>query len=276
MAEQSGALHVLDEVTSRESGLIVGHAGNTGVVLFDRPDRANAFDRAMLIALESAWTTLGRDPSIRCLVLGATSDRFFCAGRDLKEASDEGGLETTTMAGAPGTGFTSRIAGAPQPLVCAVDGKAVGGGLDFVLDADIVVAGQDALFIDPHVSVGYVSCRESLGLAARIGMGQAMYLSLMGRGASLGASRACELGLVQEVTHSGGALRRALEIAEVIGSNSPSAVQRTLETARFLTRASGYDLALQFGMEQLLRQRTHPDSLEGPRAFVEGRSPAWK
>ena len=159
-------------------------------------------------------------------------------------------------------------------MVTAVDGMVVGGGLHWVVEADIVVASEQATFRDTHVNVGFVGNRENLGVALKAGLGAALYLSLVGTTAILDARRGQELGLVQEVVPTGTALGRALELADTINRNSPSAMANELRTLWAFARMH-YDDAITFGWELLVKQQQHPDSVEGPRAFAEKRDAQW-
>jgi enoyl-CoA hydratase/carnithine racemase len=257
------------EDRERRDGVITGRIGHVGVVLLDRAEKANAFDRAMQAALAPALEGFDAAPEIRAITIGSTSRKHFSAGVDLNEATE---LDTPAPPGPPR--LTNRQLGVETPVVCAVEGAAVGGGLHFVLDAEIVVAGRDATFVDPHVSVGFVSGVESVGLAEKIGLGNAFYLALTGRTAALSAERAYQLGLVQEIVEAGQALARALELAAAIASNSPSAVRGTADTIRAYA-SSGYPAAIEYGLARVREQWLHPDSVEGPRAFRERRAPVW-
>jgi E-phenylitaconyl-CoA hydratase len=261
------------EGIERRDGLLLGRLGHVAVILFDRPDKGNSFDRAMSHALSRLWIDLDEDPEVRCVVVGATSRRFFSTGIDLSEvASDDSiGLDRPLRRSSR---LTARQNETWTPVVCAVEGLAVGGGLHFVVDADIVVCSDDARFMDTHVNVGFVGALENIGLAVKAGLGSALYLTLVGRDVKLDAKRAYELGLVQEVVANGSALSRSLELAQSIARNSPSAVSASLE-ALWALPTMGYSTALEHGWLLLRRQWGHPDALEGPRAFAEGREPEW-
>jgi enoyl-CoA hydratase/carnithine racemase len=207
------------------------------------------------------------------MVMGSTNERYFCTGIDLKEvaASGLGGGARRLR----GTGQTHRDVPVLKPMVTAVDGMVVGGGLHWVVEADIVVASEQATFRDTHVNVGFVGNRENLGVALKAGLGAALYLSLVGSSAILDARRGQELGLVQEVVPAGDALRRALELADIISSNSPSAMANELRTL-WAFSTMHYDDAVTFGAELMVKQQQHPDSIEGPRAFADKRTPDWQ
>jgi E-phenylitaconyl-CoA hydratase len=264
--------HGLERAERRNDAIVVARRAHTGVVLLDRPEVGNAHNRAMIRALSETWLEFDDDPDVRCMVMGSSNPRYFCTGIDLKEVAssrfgDGGRLR--------GTGQTHRDVPVLKPMVTAVDGMVVGGGLHWVVEADIVVASEQATFRDTHVNVGFVGNRENLGLALKAGLGAALYLSLVGSSAVLDARRGQELGLVQEVVPVGNALRRALELADTINRNSPSAMANELRTLWAMARLH-YDDAVTFGWELLVKQQQHPDSVEGPRAFAEKREPHWQ
>lgn len=271
--------HDLDQVERWEDAIVVARRNRTGVVLLDRPECGNAHNRAMMHALAKAWLHFGSDRDVRVIVMGATTDRNFCTGIDLKEvaaARGFGGLaELTGYGPVPGSGRTHRDASVRKPVVCAVEGRAIGGGLTWVAEADIVVAGQDARFRDTHVERGFVGNRENLDLALKVGLGTALYMSLIGGQVEIDAERAQGLGLVQEIVPTGQALGRAFELAELISRNSPTAMARQLEVLWNVTRMH-HEEAVDVGENLLLWQQQHPDSTEGAVAFAEKREPRWQ
>jgi enoyl-CoA hydratase/carnithine racemase len=159
-------------------------------------------------------------------------------------------------------------------VICAVNGTAAGGGLHFVADADIIVAGEHAQFLDTHVSVGMVGGVENVGLLARLPIGTVLRLTLQGRSFRLPARRAYELGMVDELCAPGDELAIALALAEEIGRNSPEAVRLSKQAVW-----GGVGLDHRAAAEQawtlVKAHRAHPDFTEGPKAFAEGRAPRW-
>jgi (E)-benzylidenesuccinyl-CoA hydratase len=253
-------------------GILVSRVGRVAVVLFDRPERGNACTRQMLDALPHLWRWLDGDPDVRAMVLGATGRQHFSTGIDVRQMAEGGFAQAPADAVVPV--LTSRQARATTPLVCAIEGLVVGGGLHFPVDADIVVASETARFFDCHVNIGQVAALETIGLAHKVGVSNALYLALVGRGVEFDATRAFQLGLVQEVVPTGRALARALELAQLIARNSPSAVQRSAEAIWGLTE-HGVEEALGRGWDLIRDQWAHPDSVEGPRAYTERRPPQW-
>jgi enoyl-CoA hydratase/carnithine racemase len=162
-----------------------------------------------------------------------------------------------------------------KPVICAVQGLCVGGGLHFVVDSDLVIASENAAFMDSHVNVGMVGALENLGLARRLPLGTALRMTLLGRHYRLSAARAHQLGLVDELVATPAAvLPAALEMAGAMLANSPQAMALSKQ-AVWGGLERGYREALESAWALLRRHWSHPDFREGPRAFVEKREPRW-
>ena len=159
--------------------------------------------------------------------------------------------------------------------MCAVNGLVVGAGLHFVVDADIIVASTNAVFLDSHVNVGMVGGPENVGLAKRLPLGTALRMTLQGRNYRLSAQRAYGLGLVDELTEPGDLLATAEQIAHDITLNSPHAVSLS-QQAIWSSLEMPYSHAVEYGFGLVKTQWHHPDFTEGFRAFAEKRPPNWK
>ncbi len=221
--------------------LIVERRGRVGWLIFNRPDAANAMDSVMLAELETAWRELDGDPGVRVIV-NTGRGRSFQSGLDMVElARNPAALKEqsrrTKRAELKLTAWQNDVG---KPVIAAVNGVCAGGGLHFVADADIVLATQDATFLDPHVSVGQVSAYETIGLARKMPFEAVMRMALLGRHERITARRAHQLGLVSELVDPPDLLDNAAQsLAERIAENSPAASRatkrtlwRTLETYR--------------------------------------------
>ena len=255
--------------------IVVGRKGHVALLLFDRPEALNAYNRAMVREIGKVWPELDADPEVRSIVVGSTTDKVFHCGIDVKEVAGTGYMNQEREDNVRSGALTSRDAGVWKPVVAAVEGRALGGGLHWVVESDIVVASETAFFQDSHVNVGMVGNRENLGFAVKAGMGAALYITLVGKDVIIDVERAYQLGLVQEIVPAGTALERAVELAEMIARNSPAAVSKSLEAMWGLTTMS-YEDAIARGWVLLREQQDHPDAAEGPLAFAEKRAPNWK
>lgn len=222
------------------TGLRVERRGPVGWLIFDRPQAGNAFDAAMLAALPAAWRELDADQDVAAIVVTGT-DTAFQTGLDLAAlARDPASLRDATRRTREGNPqLTGWHLGVTTPVITAVNGVCAGGGLHFVVDADIVIASTAATFLDPHVSVGQASAWEAIGLTRRIAASAAARLALLGRHERIDAARACELGLVSEVVAPADLEPAAQRLGEAMATADP-----TLLRARKVALWSALELGL--------------------------------
>jgi enoyl-CoA hydratase len=254
MADQHAVL------TERRDGVLL--------ITINRPEARNAVNRAVAEGIGSALDELDADDGLRIGVLTGAGTGF-CAGMDLKAfVSGE-----RPYAGDRGfAGITQR--GAQKPLIAAIEGFAVAGGLEVALGCDLVVAARGAKLGIPEVKRSLVAAGGALRqLPRRIPYGVAMELALTGD--PISAERGYELGLVNRLAEPGGAVDAALELAAAIAPNAPLAL-----------RASKAILQRQFGWSdgefwEKQGEISGPvfgseDAREGAIAFSEKRDPVWK
>jgi len=256
-------------------GLRYEKRGGVATITLDRPERGNALLPAMQPIVRAIWRDVNEDAAIRVAVVSAAGERHFCTGFDV--GSDESGDETV-FADRP---LADAVHWSPyqnrvwKPVLCAVNGLCVGGGLHFVVDADIVLASENAAFMDTHVNVGMVGALENIGLAKRLPLGAALRMTLLGRHYRMPARRAYELGLVDELVATPAGLPAAVDaMVQAILRNSPQAMLRSKQ-AVWGSLERGYGDALEHGWGLLRGHWKHPDFAEGSRAFAEKREPRW-
>ena len=244
------------------------------VIRLNRPSRGNALVPQMRDSVVDAWRRADSDDAVRVVVVTGTGSRHFCTGVDVGGVAATG--KTTTGDGpvAEEIVWSPLLAGVQKPVICAVNGLTAGGGLHFVADADIVVAGEHVDFLDTHVSVGMVGGVENVSLTRRLPIGTVMRMTLQGRSYRLSARRAYDLGLVDELCPPGEELATALGIAAEIAKNSPEALRLSKQA---VWESIGLDhlAAAEQAWDLVKGHRSHPDFLEGPRAFAESRAPEW-
>jgi enoyl-CoA hydratase/carnithine racemase len=257
-------------------GLRYERRGAVAWITLDRPERGNALTPAMQPVVRAIWSEVRDDPAIRVAVVTGAGERHFCTGFDV--GSDEGTSEESVFANRP---LPEAVHWSPlqnrvwKPVLCAVNGLCVGGGLHFVVDADIVIASENAAFLDAHVNVGMVGALENVGLAKRLPLGAALRMTLMGRHYRMPARRAHELGLVDELVATPADLAPlAAEMAAAIERNSPQAMALSKQ-AIWGSLERGYGAALEYAWALLRLHWSHPDFREGPRAFSARREPRW-
>jgi enoyl-CoA hydratase len=256
--------------------LIVERHGHVGWLIFNRPKALNAMNATMMGELEVAWRELDADPSVRVIV-NAGQGSAFQTGVDVvqiakdKEAMRKFSRQTRDAALA----FTAWHLQIHKPVIAAVHGLCVGGGLHFVADADIVITTSDAQFLDPHVSIGQVVAYEGITLARKAPMEAILRMALVGRHERLSAQRAYQLGISSQIVDPPERLRdEAQALAEKIAKNSPAAM-RASKQALWGALESGLTDACRAGAQHLASLWGHPDQDEGPRAFAERRDPTW-
>lgn len=194
------------------------------LVTINRPEVRNALNPAALGALRDALDKVGADTLTRCVVL-AGEGGHFTAGDDLTETArmDSSGFET--MIG----GFQSitvALRSMPQPVIAAIEGYAVGGGLEIAAACDMRVCAEDSIFFCPEVSLGLLMSNASSSLLPRlIGSGRTRELVLTGR--RFDAAWAQRAGLVNRVIPRGQVVDGALEMAREVAANQPLAVRAT-------------------------------------------------
>ncbi|MGI5267697.1 enoyl-CoA hydratase/isomerase family protein [Nonomuraea sp. CA-218870] len=229
--------------------LAVERRGPVGWLEFDRPRAGNAMDAAMMAELPRAWRELDADDDVRCIVVTGRG-RAFQTGLDMAAlARDPASLrESSRRTRAGDLQLTGWHLGVRTPVVAAVNGVCAGGGLHFVVDADIVLAASTATFLDPHVSVGQVSAWEAIGLVRRIPATAAARLALIGAHERLGAARAHQLGLVSEVVEPDALRDAAQRVAETVARADPAharALKQALWRAQELGRTAASEAARQ-------------------------------
>lgn len=229
-----------------------------------REAKRNAVDRALADAIDEALGRLDDDPDLWAGVLTGTT-AVFSAGSDLRARGDY----VTERGGEYGVIRRDRR----KPLIAAVEGPALGGGMEIVLACDLVVASTTARFGLPEVSIGVVpTCAGLFRSPQALPLNLARELILTGK--PIDAQRAHAAGFVNVVSEPGEALAEAVALAERICENAPLSVQACLAAVNGLVRArdgEGWE-ATRHAAQQL--QGTH-DMAEGIQAFLEKRPPTW-
>jgi enoyl-CoA hydratase/carnithine racemase len=253
-----------------DTPLLVERRDDVLMVTLNRPDQRNALDDSLLAALRRLWSDADALRGTRCVVVTG-ADPGFCSGADMS-------LLTRTRGDAPLTA-REELGFLPGrwvecPVIVGVNGVCAGGGLHFVADADIVVASEQAVFLDPHVSVGQVSALEPLTMWPRVQTTAIVRMALIGSSERLSAADALRVGLVSEVVPAAELSERTMELAAAVTANSPAAVKATRKVLRSFEDAL-VEQALEEGWAAIRAHWGHPDTREGPRAFLEKKSPRW-
>jgi enoyl-CoA hydratase len=248
--------------------LNVERRGAVAILTLDRPEARNAINRALEQALYDALEAVDQDPEIRVGIIAA-SGPIFSAGADLKEIREQGNPRSGAM---QRESIVSREH--VKPLIAAIEGPALGGGAEIVLACDLVVAARGAKFALPEVRWGLMASGGAMFRLPRV-IPKRIALQLLLTGASLTAERAYALGMINELTVPGDALKIALQLAEVIAENGPLAVQRTREIVELTATMSERD-AWKASRRAVEQNFASDDAKEGPLAFAEKRKPRWR
>jgi enoyl-CoA hydratase len=240
------------------------------LVTIDRPEALNALDAAVLGELAAAFAGLDADPGCRAIVLTGAGGRAFAAGADIKAMAT---ATPETIEAIGGFGHWATLAGVGVPVIAAVRGFALGGGCELALLCDIVIAGDDARFGQPEITLGVMpGAGGTQRLTRAIGRARAMELILTGR--SIDAREAERLGMISRVVPAEETLDRALELAGRIAALPPLAVRAAkaaVNAAQELPLAEGLTLE----RTSFFALFATEDQKEGMAAFAEKRSPHW-
>ena len=252
--------------------ITVRRDGHVAEVVLDRPQAHNALSTAMAADLAKACADVAADRAVRAVVLSAAGEKAFCVGADLKERN--GFTYADLMRQRPV--FRAAFGGVidlPQPTVAAVFGFALGGGCEFALACDLIVADETAVFGLPEVTVGVVpGGGGTQTLVRRVGASRAADLIFTGR--KVPAAEAYELGLVNRLVPAGTARDAALELAGTIAKNSPVGTRAAKQALRL---GAGVDLRAGLDVEDAAWRSVafSGDRREGVAAFNEKRPPEW-
>lgn len=254
------------------SGFSVDWQPPNVVVTLDR-GKANALDAATSRDLGDVFESFRDDPAYRVAIVTGSGSRFFCAGWDLNAAASGEGFDADFGKG--GFGGFQHLPELNKPVICAVNGMAVGGGFEMLLAADLVVAAEHAEFFMPEPMVGVIPDTGTIRLRRMIPDLIAREMLLTGK--RLTAAEAARWGLVNRVVRGEELPNAALQLAELIAAAAPLAIAAILDLLR---RTDGLSVAAAFDtMEESASYRRmveSEDAVEGARAFTEKRSPVWK
>jgi enoyl-CoA hydratase/carnithine racemase len=254
-------------------------ADRVATIVLDRPERKNAMNQQLKDELRACWQRVKADPDIWVAIITGAGEAFS-SGADVESLATGGFTKPDRwreLAMIEGIRElpTPRRQVVHKPVIAAVNGVVAGFSLDFVTEADIPIASEKAYFVDPHVSIGYVSSHEMVNMARRVPVAVCLRMALLGSRERMTAERAYQVGLVTEVVPHERLMDRARELAAMICTNAPLAVWGTkmgILQGLGLPIAQAEEIAA--GYLEIVEQSE--DHTEGPRAFVAKRAPAWK
>jgi enoyl-CoA hydratase/carnithine racemase len=251
---------------------VARHASGVAEVLLDRPQAMNAISTELAARLRDVLRDLAEDGALRAVVLGSTQARAFCVGADLKQRNGYSDAQLRAQR-VVYRAMAQALYAVPVPVVAAMAGYALGGGLELGLLSDLIVVDPASVLALPEVSVGVV---PGLGgtqlLPRRVGLARAGDLVFTAR--RVGGEEAVALGVADRLAAAGAVLQEAMSLAVTIAGHSPVGVRSAKQALRL-----GHDVTVAAGLEiedaAWRATAFSADRAEGVRAFVEKRPPRW-
>ncbi len=244
--------------------------GRVGIVTLNRPQAMNAFNITMLGELFDAMEVFDKDENIGALVVTG-NEKAFAAGADIKEMAEATPFQMITEARVD---VWDRIRGIKKPVIAAVSGWALGGGCEFVLSCDMVIASESAKFGQPEITIGIIPGAGGTQRLARL-VGKNLTMEMVINNRTLSAAEALQFGLANRVVPVAGYLDAAVAFAEEIASRAPMAVRMAKDSVN-----AAFETTLTEGLKAEKRNFyplfSTEDQKEGMQAFIEKRKPNWK
>jgi len=254
--------------------IIVETRGPVMEVTIDRP-KANAIDAATSRIMGDVFATFRDDPALRCAILTAAGEKFFCPGWDLKAAA--AGESPDSDYGVGGFGGLQQLPNLDKPVIAAVNGLAFGGGFEIALSADLILTAEHATFALPEINSGTLADAATIKLPRRMPHHVAMELLFTGR--VMDAAEAKRWGIVNEVLPAGELMARARALADHLASGPPlvfAAIKQVVRETAHLSIEQAFERVTVNPLETVKTLYASDDQLEGARAFAEKRKPVWK
>ena len=249
-------------------------SNHTLEVKLDRP-KANAIDLETSRILGGIFTNFRDDPNLRVAIITGAGEKFFCPGWDLKAAADGDAVDGDYGVG--GFGGLQELRGLNKPVIAAVNGICCGGGLEWALSADLILAADHATFALPEIRSGTVADAASIKLPKRIPYHIAMDMLFTGRW--LSAEEAARWGLINHIYPAQDLMVEAHKLAELLASGPPlvyAAIKEVVREAEDMKFQEALNKITKSQFESVERLYRSEDQIEGARAFSEKRNPRWK
>jgi len=252
------------------------------VIILDRPERMNSMAFELMTPLHEAFEKVGRDNETTCVILTGTG-RGFCSGADTQSSEPPpniAGLTLTRIATRAMTILADLVPAMqrlPQPVICAINGAAIGGGFCLTLGADIRIASESAYFRAAGINNGLTATELGLSFLLPRAIGSSRAFEIMLSGRDVGATEAAEMGLVSKVVPDADLMTEALALAKQINGWSAQGVALTKRMMWAGLETSSLRAAIELESHtQLFVRMTTKNFEEAVRARREGRPPAFE
>ncbi len=249
--------------------------GKTGWIILNREERRNSMNPEMLRELISALKEFEDNKEVISLVLTGVGEKAFCAGMDLGggEAMQFGPIDRHELQRIF-ISLLKAIKELKKPIVARVQGLALGGGLGLMCACDLVLASEEARFGTPEINLGLFPYIIMATLIRNTGSSKKL-LEMMLTGEKISASRACEMGFVNQVVEKEKLDESVEQISAMLNSKSP-AILRLGRRAFYTMRDLDYEQAMEYLSGMLALNMQAEDMIEGISAFMEKREPNWQ
>lgn len=253
------------------SNLIINLSDKIATVTLNRPKALNALNKDLLSEISSFLDEAKDNADIRVIILTGSGDRSFVAGADIKEFSDFNGEQGEELARKGQEEVFNKIEQFPKPILAAINGFALGGGLELAMAADFRIASENAKLGLPEVTLGLIpGYGGTQRLPKLIGKGRAAQMIFTAE--MISAKKAYEIGLVNEVVNQEELIDTAKKIAMKIAQNSPVAIEKAIKAINSSDNECGFEIEIKSFGELFDKE----DFKEGVGAFLEKRKPNFK
>lgn len=251
--------------------LLVEVAEGIAVVTLNRPQALNALNNELLSELSSFLDEAEGNPSVRVIILTGSGEKSFVAGADIKEFSDFSGKEGQKLAEQGQNNLFNKVENLSKPVIAAINGFALGGGLELAMACDFRIASSNAKLGLPEVTLGLIpGYGGTQRLPKLIGKGRAAQMIFTAE--MISAERAYEIGLVNEIVEQSELKDQVIKIASKISRNSLTAISKAIKAINLSDTSKGFDMEIKsFG--ELFDEA---DFKEGVNAFLEKRKPNFQ
>jgi enoyl-CoA hydratase len=238
------------------------------IIQINKPQALNALNQQILRELNTAIDKVEKDKSLRCLIITGEGEKAFVAGADIKEINSLNPSTASEFAGF-GQKVFMRIENLKIPVIAAVNGFALGGGLELALACDFIIASDNAKLGLPECTLGLIpGFGGTIRLSRKIGSARAKQMTFTGD--MISAKEALDFGLVNEVVAQADLIERSIKVAETISKRAPlaiSAIKRTIEN----TYGMDIENAMKVEQSAFAKLFESEDCKEGTMAFIEKR-----